>query len=140
MNVSDTVVPARSAATCLPGMKKTVLVTVALIAGCAVLIGAIGFYIGKRERERYDETVEILKALTMEPESNFINVHHDAWGRTMHVDRDADCWSVVSTGHDPADASDDVVMKWNPRLGQINIGFEYDGQIRSCSMNEERDN
>lgn len=116
------------------------LALVALTVGCVVLVGAIGFYTGKRERERYDETVELLKALTMEPESNLTNVHHDAWGRAMHVDRDADCWSVVSPGHDPMDASDDVVMKWNPRLGQINIGFEYDGQMHSCSINEERDN
>lgn len=120
--------------------KKMVMVSVALIAGCAVLIGAIEFYTGKRERERYDETVELLIGLTMEPESNLTNVHHDAWGRTMHVDRNADCWSVVSPGHDPTDASDDVVMKWNPRLGQINISFEYVGQMCSCSINEERDN
>lgn len=32
------------------------------------------------------------------------------------------------------------VMKWNTRLGQINIDFEYDGQMRSYSRNEERDN
>ncbi len=30
-------------------------------------------------------------------------------------------------------------MKWNPRLGQLNIDFNYDGQMNSYSMCEERE-
>ena len=121
-------------------MKKMVIVSAALVAVCSALIVAIRVYISRRELDRYYKTIETLNDLTMGSESNLTNVHHDAWGHAMHINKDTDCWTVVSLGHDPTDASDDVVMKWNPKFGQINIDFEYDGQIRSYSRNEERDN
>lgn len=121
-------------------MKKMVIASAALVSVCSVFVVAIRVYISRRELDRYYETVEILNGLTMGSEANLTNVHHDAWGHAMHISRDFDCWSIVSLGHDPTDASDDIVMKWNTRLGQINIDFEYDGQMRSYSRNEERDN
>lgn len=121
-------------------MKKMILASAALIAFCSVLIVFTRFYISERERDRYNKTVEILNGLTTVSELNLTNVYHDAWGHAMHIDRDVDCWFIVSLGHDPTDSSDDIVMKWNPRLGQINIDFKYDGQIRSYSINEEHDN
>ena len=121
-------------------MKKMIMASVALIAVCSVLIVFIRFYISRRERGRYDKTVEILNGLTMISEPNLTNVYHDAWGHAMRMDRDGDCWFIVSLGHDPTDSSDDIVMKWNPRLGQINIDFQYDGQMHSYSINEEHDN
>ena len=129
-------------------MKKMIMASAALIAFCSVLIVFTRFYISERERDRYNKTVEILNGLTTVSELNLTNVYHDAWGHAMHIDRDVDCWFIVSLGHDPTDSSwtieeilqDVMGMKWNPRLGQINIDFKYDGQIRSYSINEEHDN
>ena len=121
-------------------MKKMIMASVAFTAICSVLIVFLKFYISRRELGRYDKTINILNGLTMESESNLTNVHYDAWGHAMHISRDVDCWSIVSLGHDPTNASDDIVMKWNPRLGQISIDFEYDGQMRSYSITEEHDN
>lgn len=120
-------------------MKKAIMASAALIAICAVSIVFIRSHISRRERNRYDETVAILNGLTMVSEERLTNVCHDAWGHEMRVEREGACWTIVSLGHDQVDPSDDVVMKWNPRLGQLNIDFNYDGQMNSYSMCEERE-
>ena len=120
-------------------MKKVIMASATLIAMCAVSIVFIRSNISRRERNRYDETVAILNGLTMVSEERLTNVCHDAWGHEMRVEREGTCWTIVSLGHDPVDPSDDVVMKWNPRLGQLSIDFKYDGQMNSYSLYEERE-
>lgn len=122
---------------CLSEMKRVIMASATLIAMCAVSIVFIRSHISRREWNRYDETVAILNGLTMVSEERLTNVCHDAWGHEMRVEREGTCWTIVSLGHDPVDPSDDVVMKWNPRLGQLSIDFKYDGQMNSYSMCEE---